>query len=127
MKTFRTLLFSVAVGLLAVSSASAQPKQRVSPHDTISQVIGEKGNSSRVIVVYGRPYTKDPSTGEPRTIWGGKLVPAGKVWRVGADEATLLITEKPILLGNTEVPAGAHTLFMEYNEGGNARLIVSNT
>ncbi len=46
-------------------------------------------------IVYGRPYTKDPKSGETRKIWGG-LVPYGKVWRMGADEATLFTTKKAV-------------------------------
>ena len=95
-------------------------RQRVSPHETISQVV----DKNRVTIVYGRPYTKDPHTGEPRKIWGG-LVPFGKVWRTGADEATLLITQKPIVLGGTTVPAGAYTLFTLPAEDGSAKLIIN--
>jgi hypothetical protein len=67
-------------------------------------------DKNRVTIVYGRPYTKDPHSGETRKIWGD-LVPFGKVWRTGADEATLLITQEPIVLGGKTVPAGAYTLF----------------
>ncbi len=73
---------------------------------TISAVI----DGNRVMVTYGRPYTKNPRSGEVRKIWGG-LVPYGKVWRTGADEATILITQKPITLGGAAVPAGAYTLW----------------
>jgi hypothetical protein len=76
------------------------------------------------MVIYGRPYTKSPRTGEIRKIWGG-LVPYGKVYRLGADEATMLITEKPILFGDTTVPAGAYTLFMLPQEDGSAKLIIN--
>jgi len=75
-------------------------------------------------LVYGRPYTKDPKSGEARKIWGG-LVPYGKVWRTGADEATLLITQKPIMIGETTVPAGAYTLFTLPAEDGSAKLIIN--
>ena len=71
------------------------------------------------------PYTKDPKTGEPRKIWGG-LVPYGEIWRTGADEATLLITQKPIKIGETTIPAGAHTLFTLPKEDGTAKLIINN-
>jgi hypothetical protein len=98
---------------------SAQQK-RISPHETISQVV----DGNRVTIVYGRPYSKDPRTGEVRTIWG-KLVPYGRVWRTGADEATLLITQKPIVLGGTSIPAGAYTLFTLPQADGSAVLIVN--
>ena len=104
--------------------ASALPllaqQKRLSPHETISTVI----DGNRVTVVYGRPYTKSPRTGEVRKIWGS-LVPYGKVWRTGADEATLLITQKPITLGGTTVPAGAYTLYTLPAEDGSAKLIIN--
>ncbi len=109
----------IVTSLLGTLPLMAQQK-RVSPHETVSSVF--EGN--RVMVVYGRPYSKDPRSGEIRKIWGG-LVPYGKVWRTGADEATLLITQKAIELGGTEIPAGAYTLWTLPNEDGTAKLIVS--
>jgi len=75
-----------------------------SPHETTSAVI----DGNRVTITYGRPYTKDPKTGEARKIWG-ELVPYGKVWRTGSDEATILITQNPIVVGGTTIPAGVYT------------------
>jgi hypothetical protein len=92
----------------------------VSPHETTSAVI----DGNRVTLTYGRPYTKDPKTGEPRKIWGG-LVPWDKAWRTGADEATVLITEKPIAIGDTTIPAGAHTLYTVPSEAGASKLVFS--
>ena len=40
-----------------------------------------------------------------RKIWGG-LIPSGKVWRTGADEATLFITQKPIVRVGQKVHKG---------------------
>lgn len=91
------------------------------PHETTSAVI----DGNRVILVYGRPFMKHPRTGKVRTIWGGELVPAGKVWRTGADEATLLITQQSIELGGATIPAGAYTLWTLLNEDGSAKLIVN--
>jgi hypothetical protein len=45
-----------------------------------------------------------------RKIFGG-LVPYGQVWRTGADEATTVATDKPLVLGNVTVPAGTYTLY----------------
>jgi hypothetical protein len=91
-----------------------------SPHETTGAVI----DGNRVTITYGRPYTKDPKTGEARKIWGG-LVPYGKVWRTGSDEATILITQKPIVIGETTIPEGAYTLWTLPNEDGTAKLIVN--
>jgi hypothetical protein len=90
------------------------------PHATTGAVI----DGNRVTVVYGRPFTKHPRSGEARQVWGG-LVPTDKVWRTGADEATLLITQQPIEIGGTTVPAGAHTLWTFLNADGTAKLAIN--
>ena len=108
-----------AMTIFCVAPVMAQQK-RISPHETIGTVI----DGNRVTVIYGRPYTKDPKTGEPRKIWG-TLVPFGKVWRTGADEATLLITQQDIQMGDATIPAGAYSLWTLPNEDGTAKLIIN--
>lgn len=116
----RQLLSLTAVTiLLGVTPIMAQQK-RLSPPDITSAVI----DGNRVTLVYSRPYTKSHTTGEMRKIWGG-LVPYGKIWRTGANEATMLITQQPIVLGGTDVPAGAYTLFTLPAEDGTAKLIIN--
>jgi len=95
----------------------------VSPHETISQVF-DGARNNRVMITYGRPYSKDPKSGEVRKIWGG-LVPYGKVWRTGSDEATILALQKSIIIGETTIPAGAYTLFTLPQEDGTAKLIIN--
>jgi hypothetical protein len=112
-------ILTIAAVMISALTLTAQEK-RLSPHETISAVIG--GN--RVTITYGRPYTKSPKTGEMRKIWGG-LVPYGAIWRTGADEATMLITQKPITIGDAVVPAGAYTLFTLPNEDGTAKLVIN--
>ena len=96
------------------------PKARVSPHEVISL----KVDNNRVTVIYGRPYSKDPKSTTIRKIWGG-LVPYGKVWRTGSDEATTLITQKDIEIGGATVPAGTYTLFTVPMEDGSAKLVIN--
>jgi hypothetical protein len=115
-----SILVFLAAAFLAGSSALAQ-ERHVSPHETNSTVI----DGNRVMVVYGRPYRTKPGTTEVRKIWGG-LVPFGQIWRTGADEATLLITQQPIVLGGATIPAGCHSLWTLPNEDGTAKLIINN-
>lgn len=111
---------ALLIGALPLMAQEASEKQHVnstggnSPHETTSTVV----DGNRVTITYGRPYMKG------REIWG-KLVPYGKVWRTGSDEATILITQKPIVIGETTVPAGAYTLFTLPNEDGSAKLIIN--
>jgi hypothetical protein len=93
-------ILTVGTIIACISPLMAQQK-RISPHETISKVI----DGNRITIVYGRPYTKDPKT--------------------GADEATLLITQKPIIIGEATIPAGAYTLQTLPNEDGTAKLIIN--
>ena len=125
MKKFIPTLVIVTAALLNALPVMAQQNRvastgGVSPHETTSKVI----DGNRVTIVYGRPYTRNPRTGEVRKIWGG-LVPYGKVWRTGADEATLFITQQPLVIGGTTVAAGAYTLWTLPNEDGSAKLIIN--
>jgi hypothetical protein len=116
-----TLKSFLILGLLAIGLLPSMAQQkRTSPHETVGAVI----DGNRLTIVYGRPYTKSPRTGEVRKIWGG-LVPYDEVWRTGADEATLLITQKPITFGATTIPAGAYTLWTLPAADGSAKLIIN--
>lgn len=134
-----TIALSVLATLFATSASAALDTQpmakpraaasgfendlhRLSPHQTIN--LRDAAGHNRVMVIYGRPHTVSPVDGKPRIIWGG-LVPYGKVWRLGADEATLLITQRPIVLGNASLPAGAYSLFLLPTDEQTAELIVN--
>jgi len=119
MKKLLSTLIITATAMVCALPVMAQ-QRRLSPHETISAVI----NGNRLTVVYGRPYTKNPRSGEVRKIWGG-LVPYGEPWRMGADEATLLITQQPIEMGGKMIPAGAYTLYMLPVENGTSQLAIS--
>jgi len=119
MKHFRRSIL-ISLSFVAASLAIAADKPRVSPHETITADI----DGATVTIVYGRPYTKDPKTGAARKIWG-ELVPFGKVWRTGADEATLLTTTQPLDIGGTSVPAGTYSIFTQPEQNGSAKLIVN--
>jgi len=126
------VLAIAAVALLAATTLHAQrparsstlTQPRTSPHDVISSTFDGERMGNRVMIVYGRPYSKDPRGDEIRTIWGG-VVPWGERWRVGADEATLMITQRPLMFGSLEVPAGAYSLYMLPVEQGTSQLIIN--
>lgn len=61
-------------------------------------------NGLEVTVEYCRPYKKN------RDIFGG-LVPYGKVWRTGANEATIIKFNKDVNLGGKTLKAGTYTLW----------------
>jgi hypothetical protein len=114
----RSLVMIGAVAACALPVFAQQ--KRISPHEVVSRVI----SNDRMTVIYGRPYTKAPGTGEVRKIWGG-LIPFDKIWRTGADEATLITTEVPIVVGDVTIPAGAYSLWTLPKADGTAKLIIN--
>ncbi len=61
-------------------------------------------NGKAITVSYGSPRKRG------RKIMGD-VVPYGEVWRVGANEATTLVTAANLKIGTLDVPAGTYTLF----------------
>lgn len=103
--TLTAVLAVATVSLALPAEAAAQkvisttPGKGGSPHERVEYKVGD----ATVTITYGRPYLKGRSL--------DTLAPAGKVWRTGADEATTLETDKPLQIGNLDVPAGTYTLY----------------
>ncbi|HOD32278.1 MAG TPA: DUF2911 domain-containing protein [Holophaga sp.] len=92
------LLVPALVSCLAADAQEIFPK--LSPKASVSQTIG----TTTVSLEYHRPAVRG------RRIWGD-LVPFGKVWRTGANEATTIRFSDPVRIGGRPVPAGAYALF----------------
>ena len=75
--------------------------QRASPHESTSDSV----DGADLSITYGRPFMRN------RVIMGG-LVPYGRVWCPGADEATTLATTKAIVMGDLKLAPGRYTLWM---------------
>lgn len=60
-------------------------------------------------VIYSRPRK------EGRPVFGN-LVEYGKLWRLGANEATEIEFYRPVTIGGKKVPKGRYTLFAIVNE-----------
>jgi hypothetical protein len=111
-----SLLFAV---LFALSALAQQP--RPSPPGTADYKFAD---GKHIAIAYSRPKINDPKTGEVRVVWG-KLVPWGKEWRMGANEATSFTTDSNLTVGGTAVPAGSYTLYLQPEESGTWKLIIS--
>jgi hypothetical protein len=74
--------------------------ERRSPREVVFADIA----GSRISIEHGRPSKRG------RVIWGS-LVPWGRWWMPGADEATSLTTSKPLEFGGLLVPAGDYTIY----------------
>ena len=95
------VLGCAAIFALVLAVAANAQRARVSPHESVSATI----DGAQLSITYGRPYMRG------RTIFG-ELVPYGRVWCPGADEATVLDSTRPLRLGTLDVPAGPHTIWI---------------
>jgi hypothetical protein len=84
--------------LAAQTTTPVHPGRGGSPH-----VRSEwKVDGATISIEYGRPSLK----GRPED----QVMPAGKEWRTGADEATTLRTDRPLRFGSLAVPAGTYQI-----------------
>jgi hypothetical protein len=106
-----------AVALLTAATGNRQVTQNEkSPSADTSVTIG----GAHIIIEYNAPSARG------REVEGG-LIPYAQVYRLGADAATTLTTDKDITIGNLKVPAGVHTLYLQAAGGGAPwQLIVNN-
>ncbi len=96
MKKIITLFLAIICGL---GTAQAQ-KPMASPRDSVSGKVA----GANISINYGSPSVKG------RKVWGD-LVPYGKVWRTGANEATIFTTDKAITVEGKQLPAGTYSFF----------------
>ncbi len=101
MKNLSFITF-LLVSLIWTGSVSAQGKEvRQSPQAEFKTTLNGGQN---VELHYSAPSVRG------RAIWG-ELVPFGKVWRTGADEATTFDTDKDILVNGKNLPKGKYAMF----------------
>ncbi|TRW24336.1 DUF2911 domain-containing protein [Flavobacterium zepuense] len=100
------------MAVLTTSLATAQEKKPASPPATATGKIG----GANISIKYNSPFVKG------RTIWG-ELVPYGKVWRAGANDATTFTTDKAIKVEGKDLPAGTYAFFVQPEKDGTATVI----
>ncbi len=108
-------LASLATGF-ATRDAAGEGIGVPSPQATVR----ESGGGARFEVTYSRPAMRG------REIWGG-LVPFGEVWRTGADVATHFTTDRDLLIGDAEIPAGTYTLWTTFTPDSATLIVNSQT
>ena len=93
----------VATMLLSVFSCSAQTdkSKRPSPPAKVSETIA---SGATITIDYSQPSVKG------RTI-GKEIAPYGKVWRTGANEATVFEVSKDVQVEGKSLPAGKYGLY----------------
>ncbi len=93
-----TVMLAAAVSVAAQKTTEVHPGKGGSPHVRTEWTI----DGANISVEYGRPSLK----GRPEA----DLMPVGQPWRTGADEATVLKTDKPLKFGTLSLQPGTYTL-----------------
>lgn len=98
----RKLFLATAILFILLLQASAQTA--VVPRPSPLAIVSARYKDAYFKITYSQPHKKG------RQIFG-KLVPFGKVWRVGANEATELTITKNIQINGTLLLAGTYSIF----------------
>lgn len=98
--TAAATLMATTFGLTLAAQTTTQihPGKGGSPHVKTDWTI----DGAKLSITYGRPSAKGRTD--------AALMPPNQPWRMGADEPTLLTTDKPIALGALKLEPGTYTL-----------------
>ena len=101
----KTLLKVAVLALVTTTTTFAQmggdKSKRPSPPATEKEIV----NGKTITIEYSQPAVKG------RDVWAGDLAPYGKVWRTGANEATVFTVDKDVMVEGKALPAGSYGLF----------------
>lgn len=92
------IVAAATIGVAAQKITEVHPGKGGSPHVRAEWTV----DGAAISVTYGRPSLKGRAESQ--------LMPAGRVWRTGADEQTTLVTNRELMIGNLTVPAGTYGL-----------------
>ncbi len=94
-------VFFTLLNCLFFNVISAQVKL---PPSSSTQTIKQDFGMGSIELTYSRPGTKE------RLVFGD-LVPYGKLWRTGANEATRLVFKTPVEMGGRKIDTGTYVLY----------------
>ncbi len=104
-KEFLNIAFTSCLMFLLNVQIQAQEFKELdkSPHDIV-YFRENKISPPSIKILYGRPQIKGRDINE-------KLIPNGKIWRVGANEATEVRFYSDVTFGGKKVKAGSYVLY----------------
>jgi hypothetical protein len=108
-------------GMTMAAPAAGKLSIAASPRATAALAVstGVRGVAPmKVVIDYGQPFARG-------RVVEGTLIPAGQVWRTGANAATSLVTEANLQIGTVSVPKGSYTLYSLWTPGKGMQLIIN--
>lgn len=103
------------LGSTGLDAQSAFPTgyEWVVPRTSQQARVYQKLGVTEIEVIYSRPYVRD------RDIWQEPgIAPYGKVWRAGANEATIVSFSTPVKVAGKDLKAGKYAFFVQPEEEG---------
>ncbi len=99
----KLLAFTLFAAVIAGNSAFAQvdKSKRPSPPAKVSETLN---NGAVVTIEYSQPSLKNRAIGKD-------IAPYGKIWRTGANEATVFEVNKDVTIEGKALPAGKYSLY----------------
>ena len=105
MKRILMAWVSAVVGLTIFAATSCAQQDKSARPSPPAKTECKLAGGKTITIDYSSPRMKG------RKIFGD-LVPYGKIWRAGANEATTFVTTADLNVGGTNVPAGSYTIFV---------------
>ncbi|GJM61700.1 MULTISPECIES: DUF2911 domain-containing protein [Persicobacter] len=102
-------ILAVVVMILSLWATDGLAQEALKPRVSPLAVVTFKEHDTYVKITYGRPHKRD------RELFG-TLVPYGKVWRTGANEATEVTLTGDVRVAGKILKAGTYSLFTIPNE-----------
>ena len=101
MKSFNLV---IVIGFFLTGMHGVKGQSALPPQPSPNAITTLKYENSYIKITYCRPHNRG------RTVFGG-MIPYGKVWRTGANEATEITVTRGITMGGRRLAAGTYTLF----------------
>ncbi|MEX2285428.1 MAG: DUF2911 domain-containing protein [Gemmatimonadota bacterium] len=98
----------------AARDAAGKSMGNLSPRVTLRRRVG----AANLWLDYGSPRMRG------RPVWGG-LVPYGRLWRMGANDAAHIATDRTLQIGTVTVQPGTYTLFLMPTTANEWQLVVN--
>lgn len=105
MRRILALCAMAVMGLTVFATSSCAQQDKGARPSPPAKAQCKLADGKTITIDYSSPRMKG------RKIFG-ELVPYGKVWRAGANEATTFVTTGDTSIGGTAVPAGSYTIFV---------------
>jgi hypothetical protein len=116
MLAVNALLFAALTMQVQTASSDSNQTPPLSPPEQASTIL----NGTTITIDYSAPSIRG------RKILG-ELIPINKVWRTGANAATMLKTPIDLKIGDLNVPAGTYTVYSIVTEKGYQLIINKQT